>query len=95
MQIVKVRYEDKYHAEGGFGGREYTYFAGIPLKEGDIVIAPTKYGESKAIVTKTDVSVSAIAAFKDSMKTIEKMATVEEDTQTQIMDAGTGMGAVL
>lgn len=79
MQIVSVQFEDKYSSDGGYGGRNYSYFSAIPLKVGDEVIAPTKHGESKAVVTAVDLPVSAIAAFKDAVKTIERLAQEEEE----------------
>lgn len=77
--IIGVKFEDKYHAEGGFSGRQYSYFAGIPLTVGDIVIAPTRYGESKAMVTEVNLPESTIEKFRDAVKTIEKKAETKED----------------
>lgn len=42
--IVSVKYEDRYTPKT-FSGRAYSYITTIPLEVGDLVVAPTSYGE--------------------------------------------------
>ena len=50
---IKVKYFK--HAEGAYGGREYTYKTKLPLAVGDKVIAPTVHGAMRAIVSAVNV----------------------------------------
>ena len=38
-----------------YGGKSYLYRTELPLKTGDLVIAPTYKGDQRAIVTRTNV----------------------------------------
>ncbi len=67
--IVCVKYEDSIYKKT-FSGREYSYYTIVPLKKGDIVIAPTKNGISNALVTSVDVPKEKIESIKDVLKTI-------------------------
>ena len=40
---------------GEFVGRDYTYYADQPLKVGDCVAVPSRYGESMAQVTAVNI----------------------------------------
>ncbi len=53
--FVAVVYPNKYKP-GEWGKREYTYRCNIPdIKVGDIVIAPTQYGDNEAKIARVDV----------------------------------------
>ncbi|WP_418710783.1 hypothetical protein [Allofournierella sp.] len=54
MDIVAVQYEARMEP-GVFGGREYTYFAEVPLQMGDVVHVPTKFGSSLARVVRVGI----------------------------------------
>ena len=71
-RYVSVQYESKTEP-GTFGGRAYTYIAGIDLSVGDIVVAPVGKGHSKAKVSEVDVPESKIdERWINELKTIEK-----------------------
>ena len=50
--IVRVKY--KIH-DGEYSLSQYAYITSLPLKDGDLVIAPTYKGESIAMVSETNV----------------------------------------
>lgn len=51
--IVQVQFRKSFGK--GYGGTAYTYIADVPLKVGDIVNVPTRYGPSEAQVCRIDV----------------------------------------
>lgn len=69
--LVKVKfYKSKANA---YGGREYIYIAGMPVRCGDVVMAPTNDGEQKAIITDINVPHSEVnPAWADNIKTITR-----------------------
>lgn len=69
--IVSVKYEDKYTPKT-FSGRAYSYFSSIELKVGDIVEAPTKFGNSIARVSEINIPESKIRDIKPYMKVISR-----------------------
>ncbi len=73
--IVKVCFFSESQKE--YGTTEYTYFSEVPLKIGDIVMAPVRGTTSKARVSAIDVNEGDIAAFKDKVKTIPSSLVVE------------------
>ena len=78
-KMVSVQYESK-HEPGTFGGREYTYYAGIELNVGDLIIAPTRDAYSKARVSQIDVPDGKVdERFVPFMKTINKKWTEESE----------------
>jgi len=56
--IVSVQYRKKDSEE--YGGRPYSYYTELPLKTGDLVVAPTKWGASPAKVAEVDIPWSRI-----------------------------------
>lgn len=54
IDIVTVQYEARMEP-GTFGGREYTYYAEVPLKVGDVVKVPTKFSSSLARVVRVGI----------------------------------------
>jgi len=75
MEIVSVKFQNK-HNKDDFSGREYSYFTAIHLKEGDIVIVPTRNGSGIAKVTKTDVSPKDVGCSLELLKKIESLAEI-------------------
>lgn len=51
--IVQVQFRNRFGE--GYGGTNYTYIADVPLKVGDIVQVPTRYGTGEARVSRIDV----------------------------------------
>mgnify|MGYP000852617231 FL=1 len=73
-QIVGVKFESKFKP-GTFYGNEYSYYVveGLDLKVGDIVQVPTKYGDGRAMVTRTGIKEYQIdECILPYMLTIEK-----------------------
>lgn len=69
--IISVKYEDK-EIPKTFSGKAYSYFSSIPLKVGDIVEAPTKFGNSIARVSEINISEEKIEYIKPYMKVITR-----------------------
>lgn len=55
-EIVHVQFEDRSNP-GYFSGGSYSYIADHGLAVGDLVKVPTKYGERRAKVVRTDVPI--------------------------------------
>ncbi len=69
--IVSVKYEDKYNPKT-FSGKAYSYFSSLKLEVGDIVEAPTKFGNSIARVSEINIPEERIEYIKPYMKVITK-----------------------
>lgn len=67
--IISVKYEDKYTPKT-FSGRPYSYITAIPLSVGDLVVAPTAYGEKVARVSEINVPESKVLLIKPMLKLI-------------------------
>lgn len=67
--IISVKYEDKYVPKT-FSGRAYSYITTIPLEVGDLVVAPTSYGEKIARVSEINVPESKVLLIKPMLKLI-------------------------
>lgn len=67
--LVNVKYEDKYHPKT-FGGRPYTYITTIPLKVGDLVVAPTSFGDKIARVSEINIPHSKVMFMESQLKLI-------------------------
>lgn len=74
--LVAVNYRDKVD-KNLFAGRAYTYYTKLPLKIGDIVVCPTKFGASVGKVCRVDVPEKEVEAFKDALKEIDSYYTGE------------------
>ena len=75
-KIVKVQYKQDIF---GYSGREYTYYTDMPLKVGDIVMAPTKHGESRCRVSAINVRESECVSILHLMRTIPAQELIQED----------------
>ena len=67
--IISVKYEDKYMPKS-FCGKAYSYYTAIPLKVGDLVIAPTQNGDKIARVSEINIPEYKVEFFKSSLKLI-------------------------
>lgn len=67
--IISVKYEDNYMPKT-FSGKSYSYYTAIPLKVGDLVIAPTQNGNKIARVSAIDIPEYKVEFFKSSLKLI-------------------------
>lgn len=67
--IVTVKYEDDYSPKT-FVGKAYSYYTAIKLEVGDLVIAPTKYGDKIARVSEINIPEYKVESFKASLKLI-------------------------
>ena len=64
LEIVGVKYEDKFKKKT-FSGREYSYYSDIEdIKVGDVVEVPTRYGKSIAQVVRTNIDEKEIEKIK-------------------------------
>ena len=83
--IVTVRYKNKHGA--GYGESEYSYYADVPLKVGQIINVPTKYGTSKAKVAKIGISESTLpGVLKACMKRITEDCILLTSGGAPVMD---------
>lgn len=71
MNIITVKYEDDFFPRT-FNGRDYSYFTEQNVSVGDIVIAPTKYGEKIAKVTRVNIQEKEIENIRPFMRKITK-----------------------
>lgn len=75
-QIISVQFKNK---DGNFGGKAYTYYCTIPVREGDLVIAPTAGRSSVARVQNADVPVASVPKhLLPVLKTITEKADEED-----------------
>lgn len=88
--IIKVAFEDRQHP-GAFKPGGYTYVSEIPVKLGDVVIAPTKFGKNRAKVVALDVPPSEYAAFADRLRHITEFD--KKAASTTQMNLATAMHA--
>lgn len=79
--IISVKYEDNFEPKT-FSGRAYSYYTSISLRIGDLVIAPTAFGEKVARVSEIDISEERIESIKPYLKTIEQKIDKEKYIQT-------------
>ena len=78
--IVSVKYEDNY-APKTFGGKSYSYYTSIPLQVGDLVNAPTSYGEKIARVSEIDIPEYKVETIKPYLKIITEK--IDRETYLQ------------
>lgn len=78
--IINVKYEDEYNPKT-FCGRQYSYYTAIDLKVGDIVIAPTAYGNKIARVSEINIPEYRVEMIKSILRTIEQKIDKEKYLQ--------------
>lgn len=79
--IIKVKYEDNYMPKT-FNGKSYSYYVAIPVKIGDLVIAPTANGDKIARISEINVPEYKVEMIKPYLKTITKTIDKEIYLQT-------------
>lgn len=78
--IISVKYEDKFNPKT-FGGKAYSYYVGADVNVGDLVLAPTVYGEQVAMVTEINVANSKVEFIKPYIKLI--IGKIDKETYLQ------------
>lgn len=71
-QYVSVKYEDKFNPKT-FNGKAYSYFTELNLEVGDIVIAPTEFGDNVARVSQVNIPEELVKNIIPCMKEITKI----------------------
>lgn len=83
--IISVKYEDKFKPKT-FSGKAYSYYTAVNVKVGDLVIAPTSYGDKIARVCEINIPVHKIEMIRAYLKLItEKIDKKEYIQNNQIM----------
>lgn len=67
--IINVKYADVYEPKA-FSGKAYSYYTSIKLNVGDLVLAPTAYGNKIAKVSEINVPEYKIANYKHLLRQI-------------------------
>lgn len=67
--IISVKYEDRFMPKT-FNGKAYSYITRVNVEIGDLVIAPTAYGNKIARVSEIDIPETRIENIKQFLKTI-------------------------
>ncbi len=67
--IISVKYEDRFMPKT-FNGKAYSYITQVNVEIGDLVIAPTAYGDKIARVSEIDIPETRIENIKQFLKTI-------------------------
>ena len=82
--IISVKYEDTYMPKT-FAGKAYSYYTSAKVKVGDLVIAPTTYGEKIARVSEINIPECKIENIKPFLKLItEKIDTDKYIYQNEV-----------
>lgn len=68
--IISVKYEDNFEPKT-FGGKAYSYYTVTKVEVGDLVIAPTAYGDKIARVSEINIPEEKIESIKPYLKTIK------------------------
>ncbi len=79
--IISVKYEDNYEPKT-FSGKAYSYYTNKNVEVGDLVIAPTAYGEKIARVSEINIPECKIEMIKPYLKTITQTIDKELYLQT-------------
>lgn len=79
--IISVKYEDNYEPKI-FGGKAYSYYTSKKVEVGDLVIAPTAYGEKIARVSEINIPEYKVEMIKPYLKTITQTIDKEMYLQT-------------
>lgn len=67
--IISVKYESNY-APKVFEGKSYSYYSNVDVNVGDLVVAPTAYGDKIARVSEINIPEDKIQSIKPYLKTI-------------------------
>lgn len=88
-EIVKVRFKSRFQP-GEWSPREYSYYAAVPLKVGDLVVVTSKYGDSVAKVSQIHVDEREVLDYLHVMHTIATPPIGHEDDSVR---SGNACGA--
>jgi|GEM_PF-3831130 hypothetical protein len=92
--IIKVQFADRSN-DGEFGKQEYTYYlaGGLSVEPGQVITVPTKYGHTRAKVSRINLSDGVIdMRYADSMRTITAADLAAETRAEPIRPARTPAG---
>jgi hypothetical protein len=78
LEIISVQFQDKTD-KTKYAGREYSYYTAIPVKVGDFVAAPQKFGTGIACVSRVNVSAAELKFDIRLLKTITAFAKEQLD----------------
>lgn len=79
--IISVKYEDNYMPKT-FAGKAYSYYTAVKVKVGDLVVAPTAYGDKIARVSEINIPEWKV----ENIKAYLKLITQQIDTDKYIYD---------
>lgn len=79
--IVSVKYEDNYQPKI-FGGIAYNYYTAIKVNVGDLVIAPTKYGDKIGRVSEINIPEYKVEHMKQYLRLITTRINKEKYLKT-------------
>lgn len=79
--IISVKYEDNFMPKT-FSGKAYSYYTNKKVEVGDLVIAPTAYGEKIARVSEINIPEYKVEMIKPYLKTITQTIDKELYLQT-------------
>lgn len=75
-QFVQVQFKNR--QTGFYDKAEYSYIADIPVQVGDIVTAPTKYGNREAKVCRVNVPITEIHCRVGQLRHITETGTPDQ-----------------
>lgn len=79
--IISVKYEDNFEPKT-FAGKTYSYYTATKVEIGDLVIAPTAYGEKIAKITEINIPEEKIQSIKPYLKTIRQKIDKQKYLET-------------
>ena len=79
--IISVKYESNYTPKV-FEGKSYCYYSSIDVNVGDLVVAPTAYGDKIARVSEINIPETKIEPIKPYLKTITQKIDKEKYLQS-------------
>lgn len=77
VNLVNVQFRDR--KSGEFAGTEFSYIADIPLKKGDVVNVPTRYGNREACICRVGVPINELQCRVGELRHITEAATPGSD----------------
>ena len=78
--IISVKYEDAYEPKT-FSGKAYSYYTAIKVEVGDLVVAPTAYGDKIARVSEINIPEFKVEHIKPYLKLITEKIDKEKYLQ--------------
>lgn len=67
--IISVKYEDNYMPKT-FSGKAYSYYTAVKVQVGDLVVAPTSFGDKIARVSEINIPEYKVEHIKSYLKLI-------------------------